>query len=278
MPVCEQEYEDGVLQQTRVNFLGARGIEVVVTVDHTRGNQASLSWLLCDGHGNLVRTMAPDYRLSAFQWRGVWGEVQGSLGTGRGYCANLGHPEDETGLVYMRARYYEPATGRFISEDSSRDGVNWYLYASGNPVNRVDPSGNNDEVRAIARKLANWLWMFSVVNNATALASCLMALYRFLDQLSQANDWLDVELSWGDFMQSFGKGLTAMIDASGYLQNSLTFIRASASVLSGIGRSSSFASVAQLLITALLVGSQLAILSYAYQLRIAFYLDSIGDE
>jgi hypothetical protein len=36
MPVCEQEYEDGVLQQTRVNFLGARGIEAVVTVDHFR--------------------------------------------------------------------------------------------------------------------------------------------------------------------------------------------------------------------------------------------------
>jgi uncharacterized protein RhaS with RHS repeats len=83
----------------------------VVAIDHTRGNQVSLRWLLYDGHGNLVRLMAPDYTLSAFQWRGVWGEVQGSLGTGRGYCANLGHPEDETGLVYMRARYYEPATG-----------------------------------------------------------------------------------------------------------------------------------------------------------------------
>jgi RHS repeat-associated protein len=141
MPVCEQEYEDGVLQQTRVNFLGARGIEAVVTVDHTRGNQVALRWLLYDGHGNLVRTMAPNYTLSAFQWRGVWGEVQGSLGTGRGYCANLGHPEDETGLVYMRARYYEPATGRFISEDPARDGVNWYLYADGNPVGKVDDTG-----------------------------------------------------------------------------------------------------------------------------------------
>jgi len=145
MPVCEQEFVGSTLRTTRVDFLGARGIEAVVTIDHTRGNQVALRWLLYDGHGNLVRLMAPDYTLSAFQWRGVWGEVQGSLGTGRGYCANLGHPEDETGLVYMRARYYEPATGRFISEDSSRDGVNWYLYADGNPVNKVDAEGKQPE-------------------------------------------------------------------------------------------------------------------------------------
>jgi RHS repeat-associated protein len=113
----------------------------VVVIDHTRGNRVSLRWLLYDGHGNLVRLMAPDYTLSAFQWRGVWGEGQGSLGAGRGYCANLGHPEDETGLVYMRTRYYEPATGRFISEDPDRDGVNWYAYCESKPVIYVDPDG-----------------------------------------------------------------------------------------------------------------------------------------
>jgi RHS repeat-associated protein len=149
MPVCEQEFAGSTLRTTRVNFLGARGIEAVVAIDHARRNQVSLRWLLYDGHGNLVRLMAPDYTLSAFQWRGVWGEVQGSLGAGRGYCANLGHPEDETGLVYMRARYYEPATGRFISEDPARDGVNWYLYADGNPVNGVDPDGQANWMDAV---------------------------------------------------------------------------------------------------------------------------------
>ena len=129
----------------------------MLTIDHTRGNQVALRWLLYDGHGNLVRMMAPDYTLSAFQWRGVWGEVQGSLGTGRGYCANLGHPEDETGLVYMRARYYEPATGRFISEDPVRDGVNWYLYAEGNPIKGADFTGKFVLLEQLAASFTNAL-------------------------------------------------------------------------------------------------------------------------
>ncbi len=95
----EQEFEDGVHQQMRVHFLGGRGIEAVVAIDHTQGNKAALRWLLYDGHGNLVRTMTPDYALSEWQFRGVWGEVQDNLALGRGYCASLGHPEDETGLV-----------------------------------------------------------------------------------------------------------------------------------------------------------------------------------
>ncbi len=157
MPVCEQEFVGSTLRTSRVNFLGARGIEAVLAIDHTRGNQARLSWLLYDGHGNLVRVMASDYTLSGFQWRGVWGEVQSSLGAGRGYCANLGHSEDETGLVYMRARYYEPATGRFISEDPARDGVNWYLYADGNPVNKVDDSGESPKSEFLKWVLAEFL-------------------------------------------------------------------------------------------------------------------------
>ena len=51
---------------------------------------------------------------------------------------------EPNGLYYMRARYYDPVVGRFISEDpigfAGRD-VNLYAYVSGNPVNYIDPDG-----------------------------------------------------------------------------------------------------------------------------------------
>jgi RHS repeat-associated protein len=49
----------------------------------------------------------------------------------------------ETGLIYMRARYYDPTVGRFISEDpiGLAGGINPYTFADGEPVNRGDPSG-----------------------------------------------------------------------------------------------------------------------------------------
>jgi RHS repeat-associated protein len=44
-----------------------------------------------------------------------------------GCVGSLGHTsEDETGLIYMRARWMDPALGRFISEDPARDGANWF--------------------------------------------------------------------------------------------------------------------------------------------------------
>ena len=59
------------------------------------------------------------------------------------YCANLGHVEDdESGLTYMRARYYEPSSGRFVSEDSERDGANWFNYCESDPVNQMDIDGH----------------------------------------------------------------------------------------------------------------------------------------
>jgi RHS repeat-associated protein len=55
--------------------------------------------------------------------------------------------DDETGLLYLRARYYDPSVGRFTSRDAftgfadSSQSLNRYVYVNNNSVNSVDPSG-----------------------------------------------------------------------------------------------------------------------------------------
>jgi RHS repeat-associated protein len=75
------------------------------------------------------------------------------LSRGEQYDQNLG-------LYYLRSRYYNPATGRFLSRDPndprSRDVTNGkpvdpknlhkYVYANGDPVNGIDPTGRADFV------------------------------------------------------------------------------------------------------------------------------------
>ena len=55
------------------------------------------------------------------------------------YCGE--YFDAETGTYYLRARYYVPRTGRFMTEDPIRSGLNWYTYCGGNPVMFVDPWG-----------------------------------------------------------------------------------------------------------------------------------------
>lgn len=50
----------------------------------------------------------------------------------------------ETGLGYFNARYYDPAKGRFLSEDPIGFGggdANLYRYVGNDPVKVTDPSG-----------------------------------------------------------------------------------------------------------------------------------------
>ncbi len=53
------------------------------------------------------------------------------------FCNDLGGEGD----YYYNARWYDADTGRFISEDPARDGQNWYVYTSNNPIKYVDPTG-----------------------------------------------------------------------------------------------------------------------------------------
>jgi len=123
--------------------LGARGLDFM----ETGGNVA---FPVYDGHGNMVATLARNgagYTVANRRSFDPWGKVRTGATTGDPsgrYCANLGHKQDDdSGYIYMRARYYEPGTGRFISEDPAMEGPNWYSYCYNSPLKHVDASGRS---------------------------------------------------------------------------------------------------------------------------------------
>jgi len=89
---------------------------------------------LTDGSGNLVNTYSY--------------QPYGKLASSTGSVANpwlfaSGYLDTQTGFYKFGMRYYDPSIARWTQEDSVA-GRNMYLYASDNPVNRVDSSGAFD--------------------------------------------------------------------------------------------------------------------------------------
>ena len=77
----------------------------------------------------------------------------------------------ETGLYYLKSRYYDPQTGRFISMDDisyldpeTIGGTNLYAYCGNDPVNRTDPSGHSWEWSTF------WTGLLMVGTAITAIA------------------------------------------------------------------------------------------------------------
>ena len=92
---------------------------------------------LTDGSGNVVQTYQYD----------EYGNVVSSSGSITQSFQYVGEQRDETGLVYLRARMYDPVGGRFLGRDpvpgrmTSPSSLNRYVYAESNPIDLVDPSG-----------------------------------------------------------------------------------------------------------------------------------------
>ncbi len=74
--------------------------------------------------------------------------------------------DDELGLSYMNARYYDPLVGRFMGVDpvgfveGNSHSFNRYTYANNNPYKFVDPDGNYAEAPFEAASIAYGLKSF----------------------------------------------------------------------------------------------------------------------
>ena len=100
-----------------------------------------------DAHGNTVTTLdgakneIKDYSYDAFG--NQFNAVSSSDTNPFRYCGE--YYDNESGNIYLRARYYDSSIGRFVTEDPVKDGLNWYAYCSGNPVMFVDGTGYDQE-------------------------------------------------------------------------------------------------------------------------------------
>jgi RHS repeat-associated protein len=98
--------------------------------------------------GKSVRAEVSDLGLVTGSWRyRAYGETAQASGLGPSILGYAGQLTDPSGLLYMRARWYDPTTGRFMTADPVAGNaqvpatMNAYLYAAANPSVLSDPAG-----------------------------------------------------------------------------------------------------------------------------------------
>ena len=114
-----------------------------------------------DLFGNIIAILDSNANVVVNYAYDAWGnhKVLDASGNAITATAHIGHRnpfryrgyfyDRETGLYYLKSRYYDPQTGRFINMDSVEyadpsilNGLNLYAYCNNNPVMNIDPNGN----------------------------------------------------------------------------------------------------------------------------------------
>ena len=125
-----------------------RGTNLVATYSYQNGEKTGYTYYTQNAHGDVVNLtdstgeITKSYTYDAF---GVEKNIDDSDTNAFRYCEE--YYDSESGTIYLRARYYDPSTGRFVSRDSyagkNEDplSLNRYTYCHNNPTNNVDPNG-----------------------------------------------------------------------------------------------------------------------------------------
>ncbi|KAA8998360.1 hypothetical protein F4V43_16540 [Paenibacillus spiritus] len=149
-------YYDG---QNIIADAGVSGSTVTFKDRYVRGyqlinmkNQAgTVGYYLLNGHGDVVNLYKLDGTLLNTYDYDIWGnpkvtEEAESFGNIFRYSGE--YWDKDTNLQNLRARWYDPSIGRFITEDTWEgrinhpDSQNPYIYVMNNPLIYVDPSGH----------------------------------------------------------------------------------------------------------------------------------------
>jgi RHS repeat-associated protein len=104
-------------------------------------------YYIYDGLGSIVALVNESGQIIENYAYDEWG-VPAGIPSGLNTFGFAGEDYDPvTGLVFLRARYYKPDIGRFVTQDevvgAQTDPLSWnlYIYARNNPATLTDPSG-----------------------------------------------------------------------------------------------------------------------------------------
>ncbi|WP_445370035.1 RHS repeat-associated core domain-containing protein [Methylomonas sp. HW2-6] len=141
------------------NWTTANAVYVQAGTDHPlarlTGNinlpTATAQYYHQDGLGSVLATTNAAKAVTATQRFDAYGAKIGGTGTIPQY-GYTGREPDASGLIYYRARYYDPNQVRFTQRDPLGyiDGLNRYSYVHNNPINFNDPNG------LLANRVLTW--------------------------------------------------------------------------------------------------------------------------
>ncbi len=175
----DNAYADFSGQTLTTRYVFANGPDEIVARTNASGN--STAWYLTDNIGSVRQIVDASgnslYWVNYFTFGAI---VPGSQsGSGGDRFKFSGREWDsEVGLYYNRARYYDPNTGRFISEDPSRFAAgdpNLYRYVFNGPTAYNDPSGL--QLSLTHPQAAELLLITGVVATGTATIALAPKLY-----------------------------------------------------------------------------------------------------
>ena len=144
----QYDRQNVILETDANNNIQARYIKGINYIAKTDA-KSNTAYFLFNGHGDVVQTVDEAGTLQNQYDYDIWGNPTLTIETTSNAIRYAGEfLDNETGLYYLRARYYDPYIGRFISEDSywGEDSnplsLNLYTYCENDPIRYVDPTGH----------------------------------------------------------------------------------------------------------------------------------------